>query len=223
MEINKNNIFSACGWVQIYGAQLSSSGDHVLPLLDVASPSAGISLISGLQHQAWCCKVLTWGSNGSGWDKYTGCEMKSILMSLSVQTVFKLFLQNTRHGSSVSPEMRSLLLIFLFSVDMVPSVPCPELFILSLPLGFAAAVTKHCLSADLHRNKVSRMTYSSCTCLLEIWNMKIVIKWILSYTGMSVWSYANKSVKHFCILMVPHKGAEANYKSQSVLLQYTFF
>lgn len=115
MEINKNKIFNACGWVQIYGTQPSSSGDCVLPLLNVVSVSAGISLISGLQHQAWCCKVLMPGvSNGPGWDKYTGCEMKSILMSLSVQSVLKLFLQNEHCTSSFSPEARSFL-PFLFS------------------------------------------------------------------------------------------------------------
>lgn len=76
MEINENQGFSACAGTHLQSsAQPSSCGDPFLPVLKVVSPSPEFSLISGL---------LTPGSMESEWDKYTGCEMKSILMSVSV-------------------------------------------------------------------------------------------------------------------------------------------
>lgn len=130
LEINKNQIFSLC--VQIY--RPSASDDCLLPLVDVSSPSAVISLFCGLQHQAWFCKALSPGSNGPGWDKYPGCETKSILMSLSVQSVLSPFLQNAR-PRRVMERGHS------FLGGPGPSCAVPQSFL--TPLGAAAAVSSH--------------------------------------------------------------------------------
>lgn len=114
MEIKKNQHFQClCVGTDLWTR--TSSGAHFLPPPDVAPPSAGIPLISGLQHQAWWCKCC-WGPSGQGGtDKHTGCEMKSLLMSLSVQTVLNLFLQNTHRSLSYSAEVRSFLLCSVLS------------------------------------------------------------------------------------------------------------
>lgn len=144
----------------------SASGDCPSPLVDVSSPSAVISPFCGSQRQAWCCKTLSPGSNGPGWDKYPGRETKSTLMSLAVQSVLNLFLQNARPRRVMERGHSSL-------GGPGPSCAVPRAL---RPLQELQQLCR----AAFHRNKVYLMTRSSFTRLLETWNMKTATKWIPS-------------------------------------------
>lgn len=71
-----------------------------LPLLDIATLSALIFLLSWVQCQAPCCEELTLASGRPGWNKSGGLGIKSILSPSSVPSNFSLF-PSAQHAQKV--------------------------------------------------------------------------------------------------------------------------